>query len=81
MTRILRMKQAIEKTGLSRSSIYNLMADGQFPRSIKISERAAGWVEDDIEAYLAAVISGKGREHVKELVASINAKRKPLLKD
>lgn len=50
--RILRLPQTIEKTGLGRDSIYRGGRDGWFPKPIKISERASGWFEDEIDAYL-----------------------------
>ncbi|EXJ14861.1 helix-turn-helix transcriptional regulator [Imhoffiella purpurea] len=51
--RIIRLPEVVERCGLSRSSVYNLMAAGRFPRSIKLSERAVGWRESDIDNWLA----------------------------
>ena len=44
-------------TGLSRSSIYAKMADGTFPKAIKLSERSVGWLESEIQAWLHDRIS------------------------
>ena len=52
--RILRMPEAVSKSGLSRGSIYRLMKIGQFPKSVKLSERAIGWREADIDDWLAS---------------------------
>jgi prophage regulatory protein len=52
VTVMLRLPQVQARTGLSRSQIYQLIADGEFPRQVKLSERAAGWVADDVEAWL-----------------------------
>lgn len=41
---ILRLPVVKSRTGLGRTSIYNLVAAGKFPRHIKISERASGWL-------------------------------------
>ena len=43
-----------ELTGLSRSSIYELMELDLFPRPIRIGRRAVAWRESDIEAWLAS---------------------------
>ena len=51
--RILRLPAVKEKTGLSRSAIYALMTAGTFPRPLRIGARAVGWLEDDIDGYLA----------------------------
>jgi prophage regulatory protein len=50
--RILRLPQAIAKSGLGRDSIYRLGHEGKFPKPVKLSERASGWLEDEIDAWL-----------------------------
>lgn len=53
--RILRMKQLIERTGLSRATLYNLMStDPTFPRKISLSARTIGFLESDVDAWIAA---------------------------
>lgn len=51
-TQVLRLPQVKALTGLSRSSIYALAADGQFPRQVKLTDRAAGWIASDVERWL-----------------------------
>ena len=41
------------RTGLSCSSIYRLMSEGEFPKPLKIGQRAVRWRSTDLEAYLA----------------------------
>ena len=50
--RILRIKTVLERTGLSRSTMYRKMDNGTFPRNVKISTRCAGWRESSISAWL-----------------------------
>jgi prophage regulatory protein len=50
--RVVRLPEAIATTGLGRSSIYSLMKRGAFPQSVKLSERAVGWHESDLNAWL-----------------------------
>jgi prophage regulatory protein len=45
------------KSGLKRDSIYRGAREGWFPRPVKISQGASGWVEGEIEAYLTARIA------------------------
>lgn len=49
---ILRRKQVEDRTGLSRSAIYAAMAKGEFPRPIKLTAKAVGWRDRDIEAWI-----------------------------
>lgn len=50
--KINRLPSVIDKTGLSRSSIYLRMSKGEFPKSISLGDRAIGWLESDIEKWL-----------------------------
>lgn len=49
---ILRLPTVLQRTGLSRSTLYRKISDGTFPRQIKISERCAGWRSSAINAWL-----------------------------
>ena len=40
--------------GLSRSAIYALMEEGQFPRPVRIGKRAVAWRRSEIEAWMAS---------------------------
>lgn len=50
--KILRMPEVRRLTGLGRSSIYEMMAVGKFPRSVPIGSRAVGWMVRDIRSWL-----------------------------
>lgn len=47
--RVLRLRDVIAKTGLGRDTIYRGAREGWFPKPIKLSERASGWFEDEID--------------------------------
>jgi prophage regulatory protein len=50
--RILRLNTVLDRTGLSRATLYRKINDGTFPRQIKLSTRCAGWRESAINAWL-----------------------------
>jgi prophage regulatory protein len=50
---ILRLPAVKTKTGLSRTTIYNRVNNGSFPKPIKIGVRAIGWLENDIDKWVA----------------------------
>jgi len=58
---ILREKEVRERVRLGRSSIERKMADGTFPRPIRLSERAKGWFEDEVNAWLEARAAERDR--------------------
>ncbi|MBB2931998.1 helix-turn-helix transcriptional regulator [Paraburkholderia silvatlantica] len=49
---ILRRKQVEQIVGLSRSTIYQRMKDGTFPRAISLGGRMVGWRTSDIALFL-----------------------------
>lgn len=62
---IIRRKQVEARTGLSRSSIYARMRqnpkrpgdyDPTFPKPVSVGAKAVGWIEAEVEAWIAAQI-------------------------
>ena len=51
--RHLRRNAVEELTGLSRSTIYDLMAKGAFPRPVRLTGKAVAWPESAIAEWLA----------------------------
>lgn len=41
-----------EKTGLSKSAIYNQIKKGEFPVRVPIGSRTVAWLESDINEWL-----------------------------
>jgi prophage regulatory protein len=50
--RVLRLPQVTEKTGLSDAAIYKAARAGSFPRPIKLTDRASGWLEHEVDAWI-----------------------------
>jgi prophage regulatory protein len=44
------------RAGLSRSTIYQRVAEGDFPKPINLGARAVGWLEAEIEEWLSAQV-------------------------
>ena len=53
---ILRLRQVMARTGLSRSTIYERIQAGEFPAQIALGARAVGWLEADIDAWIAGQV-------------------------
>jgi prophage regulatory protein len=49
---ILRLALVKQRTGLSRSSIYNGIKQGTFPPQISLGPRAVGWLESSIDQWI-----------------------------
>jgi prophage regulatory protein len=50
---ILRINRVKARTGLARSTIYERIKEGDFPAQVSLGPRAVGWLESDIEAWIA----------------------------
>lgn len=50
---IERLPAVIRRTGLGRSSIYVAIRRGEFPKPIKLSARAVGFVSSEIDQWIA----------------------------
>jgi prophage regulatory protein len=56
---IRRMSEVKNKTGLSRSTIYELIKRKQFPKPINLGLRSVGWLESEIEAWIQDRIASR----------------------
>ena len=50
--RIIRRPEVQYMTGRGRSYIYSGMADGTFPKNIRIGKRSVGWIESEIQKWV-----------------------------
>lgn len=55
--RFIRMREVIKKTGLCKSSIYDLINKKDFPQPIHLSARSVAFIESEVEAWMADRIS------------------------
>ncbi|NNG55861.1 helix-turn-helix transcriptional regulator [Sphingomonas paucimobilis] len=51
--RIIRLKTVLQRTGLSRSTLYRKIAGGTFPRQLPISVNGTGWHESAVQRWIA----------------------------
>lgn len=52
--RFIRLPEVIERSGLSRRTIYRKMAAGAFPRSVALGDNAVAWRESELQAWMDA---------------------------
>jgi prophage regulatory protein len=61
--RFLRESEVHRITGLSRAQRRRLERAGRFPARVPLSDRAFGWIESEIRAWVAARISAREQSH------------------
>ena len=62
--KILRRPEVEKQVGLARSALYAAIAKGLFPKPVKLSERAVGWLESEIQQWIKErpLIKREGRK-------------------
>lgn len=63
---ILRRREVEKRTGLCRSAIYNGIAQGTFPKPIRIGPRSSGWVASEISAWIAERVRERDAQKTRE---------------
>ena len=54
--RLLHRQEVEERTGLARSTIYEWMAAGRFPRPVRVGNRGVRWRERDVQRWVEGCI-------------------------
>lgn len=57
--RVIRLKEVLLRTGLSRSTIYTRIGEGKFPRQVSLGSRSVGWLKREVEGWLAEQIRSR----------------------
>ncbi|MGP8035561.1 MAG: helix-turn-helix transcriptional regulator [Steroidobacteraceae bacterium] len=57
--RILRLAEVIDVTGLHKTKIYELQAAGHFPMRVRLTAHSVGWVEQEVQAWLARRVAAR----------------------
>lgn len=52
ISRLLRLPQVQAQVGLSKSQIYKLIEQGEFPRQIKVCQRVSAWLASDVDSWI-----------------------------
>ncbi|CDT26615.1 helix-turn-helix transcriptional regulator [Vibrio crassostreae] len=71
--RLMRLKEVMHISGLSRASIYSFMEDGTFPQSVSLGARAIGWRYQDIQNWIQEKIQERNKKLIKQ--AELKAKQ------
>ena len=53
----LRIADVCRATGLPRATIYEMVGKGTFPKQVRLSPRAVGWIESEILEWQQARIA------------------------
>lgn len=60
--RFIRLKEVLTICGKSRSSVYEAIQRGEFPKPVKLRGRSSGWIKSEIELWVQACIKASRTE-------------------
>ena len=60
--KLIKLQTVISLTCLSRSHVYALVQQNNFPKPIKLSERSSAWVESEVLDWIDARIVARDEE-------------------
>jgi prophage regulatory protein len=72
---ILRRPQVEAQCGYGRSTLYLRIAQGLWPRPVRLGARAVGWPASDVAAINGARIAGKSDDEIRDLVSRLQRGR------
>lgn len=57
--RLLKRPEVEARVALTRTTIYNYIREGKFPRPVTLGVRNVAWLESEIEAWIASRIEAR----------------------
>ena len=58
--RVIGQKELLQRIPVSRTTLWRMQRTAGFPKAIQLSTNRIGWVEDEINAWLASRPRGMG---------------------
>jgi prophage regulatory protein len=57
--KLIKLKAVMDCTGLARSTVYKFIAEGRFPKPVKLGVRMVAWVEAEVLAWIEARVQAR----------------------
>ncbi|HCJ6202660.1 helix-turn-helix transcriptional regulator [Escherichia coli] len=61
--RFIRLPEVMHLCGLSRSTVYDLISRGTFPKQISLGGKNVAWAQSEITAWMADRIAERNRDY------------------
>ena len=74
--KVLRRPEILEITGLSKTTLFEHIKSGLFPKFIRLGKRSVGIFEHEARALILARASEKNEEDIRKLVKQLLVIRK-----
>ncbi|MBK6008678.1 AlpA family phage regulatory protein [Ramlibacter ginsenosidimutans] len=58
---LLKKEEVLRRTGISNSGLYLIMAEGRFPRPVRVGPRTVRWVESEVQGFIDACVADRNK--------------------
>ena len=72
---LIRKPDVLKKVSISTTTLYDRIKNGLFPPSIQLGGQSVAWIEEEVDALVAALVRGLPTSEIKSLVSQLVAKR------
>lgn len=55
--RVIRPRETAQRVNLSLATLYRRAKDGTFPRPIRLGGNSSGWIENEVDGWIAARVA------------------------
>lgn len=59
--RLIRFGEVLRRTGVSRPRIYALIAEGRFPKQVRLGPLSVAFVESEVDEWISSRIADRNR--------------------
>ncbi|PAP97807.1 AlpA family phage regulatory protein [Mesorhizobium mediterraneum] len=59
---IIPIKEVCRRVGLCRTTVWQLIRDGKFPKLVRLTEKRKGFVDEEIDDWISARIAERDAE-------------------
>ena len=59
MSRLMTLKEVCARVGVCRTTIYNRIAERQFPQPVKVGSKSVRWRSDEIDEYIEQISAAR----------------------
>ncbi|WAJ69751.1 helix-turn-helix transcriptional regulator [Catenovulum adriaticum] len=73
--RFIKQPEILERFNISKSTMYNRINSGLFPKPCSLGDRAVAWLESDLNTIFNAIVAGKSNEELKNIVTELHSSR------
>lgn len=70
-----RLTDIMQKLGVGKSTVYNLMEAGLFPKQISISPKSVGWPSNEVNVLINARIANFSDQDIQAIVKIMHENR------